>query len=126
MATKKATASRKSTTSRSEGSTGTRTRRRSGEDRHSSERKRQSPVEVAKQAARQLVQLTGREPEGVTGLTRTDEGWRVEIEVTETHRFPDTTDVLAVYEVDVDTRGNLVGYSRGRRYLRGRQDGEGQ
>ena len=124
MATKKATSSSKPTSSRSEGSTGT--RRRSSEDRKPSERQHESPVEVAKQAARQLVQLTGREPEGVTGLVRTDEGWRVEIEVTETHRFPDTADVLAVYEVDVDTKGNLVGYSRGRRYLRGRQDGEGQ
>ncbi len=86
---------------------------------------RPSPAQIAKKAAHHLTELIGREPEGVTGLTRTtDEGWRVEIEVVETRRIPDTTDVIALYEVDVDSQGELVGYSRTRRYVRGRQNDE--
>jgi hypothetical protein len=55
----------------------------------------------------------------VTGLERTDDGWKVQVEVVEVRRIPDTTDVLALYEVDVDPRGELMGYRRLRRYSRG-------
>jgi hypothetical protein len=81
--------------------------------------KRASGVSVSAGAARQLLELTGRQAEGVTGLERTDEGWRVEVEVVEVRRIPDTTDVLALYEVTLDEDGELEGYRRLRRYGRG-------
>jgi hypothetical protein len=81
--------------------------------------KRASGVSVAAGAARQLLELTGRQAEGVTGLERTDEGWRVEVEVVVVRRIPDTTDVLALYEVTLDEDGELEGYRRLRRYGRG-------
>ena len=59
------------------------------------------------------------EAEGVTGLERTDDGWKVQVEVVEVRRIPDTTDVLALYEVEVDEHGELEGYRRVRRYTRG-------
>jgi hypothetical protein len=78
-----------------------------------------SPAELARSAARELADLVGREPEGVVSLERTDDGWRVGVEVVETRRVPDTADVLAEYTVDVDEQGKLVGYHRSRRYTRG-------
>jgi hypothetical protein len=81
--------------------------------------KRKSGVAVAAGAAQQLLELTGRQAEGVTGLERTDDGWRVEVEVVEVRRIPDTTDVLALYEVTLDEDGELEGYRRLRRYGRG-------
>ena len=78
---------------------------------------------VAVEASRQLTELTGRAPEAVTGVSRSDDGWRVQLEVLEVRRIPDTTDVLAAYEVDLDPDGDLVGYRRSRRYVRGRPDG---
>jgi hypothetical protein len=39
--------------------------------------------------------------------------------VVEVHRIPDTSDVLAVYEVTTDRRGRLQSYHRARRYSRG-------
>lgn len=80
---------------------------------------RMSGPQVAASAARQLLELTGREAEGVTGLSRTDDGWRVQVEMVEVHRIPNTTDVLALYEVEVDEKGDLQGYRRIRRYARG-------
>lgn len=74
---------------------------------------------IASEAARQLEELTGREVEGVVGLSRTDEGWTVEVEVLEVRRIPETTDVLAIYEITVDEDGDLEGYRRLRRYVRG-------
>jgi hypothetical protein len=81
--------------------------------------RRMSGGAVAERAARQLLELTGREAEGVTGLQRTDDGWRVKVEVVELRRVPETTDLLALYEVDVDPRGDLQGYRRLERYSRG-------
>jgi gas vesicle protein GvpO len=81
--------------------------------------KRASASQVAAQAAQQLLELTGKGVEGVTGLERTDDGWKVHVEVVEVRRIPDTTDVLALYEVQVDEDGDLMGYRRVRRYARG-------
>jgi hypothetical protein len=81
--------------------------------------KRPTAIKVAQSAARQLLELTGREAEGVTGLERTDDGWKVIVEVVEVRRIPDTTDVLALYEVAVDEDGDLESYRRLRRYTRG-------
>ena len=81
--------------------------------------KRKSGMDAAAEAARQLLQLTGKAAEGVTGFERTDDGWRVEVEVVEVRRIPDTSDVLALYELDVDEDGELEGYRRLRRYSRG-------
>jgi hypothetical protein len=53
-------------------------------------------------------------------VQRSDEGWQVGVEVVESHRIPDTTDIMAVYEADLDTAGELVGYRRVERYARGR------
>ena len=82
-------------------------------------RRRPSGAKVAREAARQLVELTGKEAEGVVGLERTEDGWTVQVEVLELRRVPNTTDVLATYEVTLDEQGELEGYQRRARYVRG-------
>jgi hypothetical protein len=81
--------------------------------------KRPTALKVAQSAAAQLLELAGRQAEGVTGIQRTDDGWKVLVEVVEVRRIPDTTDILALYEVTVDEDGDLEGYRRLRRYARG-------
>ena len=76
-------------------------------------------TQVAAQAARELLELTGKGAEGITGLERSDDGWTVQVEVVEVRRIPDTTDVLALYEIQTDDHGSLQGYRRIRRYARG-------
>jgi hypothetical protein len=75
-------------------------------------------VDAARRAAEQLAQLTGRPIEGVLGLRQGDEGWEVTLEVLELRRIPDSTDVLATYEISLDTNGELREYHRARRYAR--------
>ena len=43
--------------------------------------KRATASQVAARAAQQLLELTGKGVEGVTGLERTDDGWKVHVEV---------------------------------------------
>ena len=115
VAAEKSTTSRK-TTKKSAAKKGTSER---GSAPRASAPKRTTGSQVAASAGRQLLELTGREAEGVTGLEKTDDGWKVQIEVVEVRRIPDTTDVLALYEVEVDSDGDLQGYRRVRRYGRG-------
>jgi hypothetical protein len=103
---------------RSESSQGNDSSGRGDAPRAEAGRKLTAP-KIAAMAAQQLLQLTGREVEGVTGLQRTDDGWVVEVEVVEVRRIPETTDVLALYELTVDSDGDLEGYRRLRRYGRG-------
>lgn len=95
-----------------------------GGPREDGERPTRSRTLPAARAARlamsQVAELTGREPESVTSLERADGGWKVDVEVVETRRIPDSADVLAIYEAELDEDGELVAYRRTRRYPRGR------
>ena len=72
--------------------------------------------QVVQAARHQLVEITGRPAYSVSGLTRTDEGWTVRVDLVELERIPPSTSVLASYEVDLDQDGELLGYERTRRY----------
>ncbi len=79
-------------------------------------------ADAAQAGLQQVAVLTGREPEGVVSLEPAEGGWVVGVEVVEDHRIPSSTDVLALYEAELDENGELVGYSRTRRYGRGTKD----
>lgn len=81
-------------------------------------RKGPKPMALARLAARQLEQVSGRRVDGVSGIERTEEGWRVGLDLVESARIPPSTDVLGAYEVIVDDDGDLVRYERLRRYIR--------
>lgn len=83
-----------------------------------------SAAEAARCAARQVAEFTGRDPEAVVAIERIDHGWRIGVEVVETRRIPDSADILAIYETDLDAGGGLVSYRRVRRYSRGRTQEE--
>lgn len=53
-------------------------------------------------------------------IERVEHGWRIGVEVVETRRVPDSADILAIYETELDGSGGLVSYRRVRRYSRGR------
>lgn len=112
--TKKTTAKKATRKSSSSGS-----RRSSDAPRAESRPGKVTATRVAGAAVEQLGQLAGKEVEGVTGVERTDDGWTVQVEVLELRRIPSTTDVLAVYEVTLDEDGDLEGYQRQQRYVRG-------
>lgn len=93
-------------------------------DEHGGRKQSFGAKEIARRAMEQVVELTGREADGVTALERTDEGWRVGVEIVETRRIPDSADILATYEVELDGSGELAGYRRLRRYPRSQVDRE--
>jgi hypothetical protein len=86
------------------------------------EREKIRPTRAASAALEQISELTGREAQGVVSLEPCDAGWVVGIEILEDRRVPSSADVLALYEVEVDSRGELTSYARRRRYSRGKSD----
>ncbi|WP_334172128.1 gas vesicle protein GvpO, partial [Sinomonas sp.] len=84
-----------------------------------------STTRLAQSAVAQLQQLTTRDIEAVVGMSRNENGnLTVILEVVESAHFPDSADIMAEYSVEVDPQGDLVGYSRGPRYQRGRPSGK--
>jgi gas vesicle protein GvpO len=80
-------------------------------------------ADAASAGLRQILQLTGKEPEGVTGVAPSDDGWVVGVEVVEDRRVPSSADILATYEAEIDPEGDLAAYRRIKRYSRARGDG---
>jgi hypothetical protein len=78
--------------------------------------------------ARELLhELSGAEVESVSAVDRTHDGWRVTLETVEVRRVPDSMDVMATYDVELDGDGDLVRYERRRRYARAQSDhGDGR
>jgi hypothetical protein len=73
----------------------------------------------------QIAELTGKQPEGVTGVERDEDGWQVTVEVVEDRRIPSSSDLLATYQTLLTEDGELTSYRRIRRYNRGRGDDGG-
>jgi hypothetical protein len=81
--------------------------------------------EAAELARQYIAEMTDREPVQMTSVAPTEDGWLVEVEVIEDRRIPSSSDILALYEAELDMDGELLSYRRIRRYLRG-QTGNGR
>jgi hypothetical protein len=75
--------------------------------------------QVLERAQSEFVKLGKKPADGVTGLSKTDEGWAVSLEALERKAIPDTMDVLGLYELRLDDKGNLLGLDRKKLRKRG-------
>ena len=96
-----------------------------GEQQQEHERRGAAPQDAkatVDQAREQLEALLNRPVESVSAFERTHDGWLVTLEVVEVSRIPESTDVLASYEMELDEDRNLMRYARVRRYHRSQAD----
>jgi hypothetical protein len=88
-------------------------------ERAGTSRRGPSGEKAARLATDYVATMTGKEPEGIVSLEQADGGgWVIGVEVVETRRIPDSTDILAVYEAELDAENELVAYRRVKRYSR--------
>lgn len=80
---------------------------------------RLSAAELGRAALTTVEELTGYQPEAVTGLEWDGEFWQITVDALELGRIPNTTDVLGSYMVQLDDQGTLHGYKRMGRFVRG-------
>lgn len=76
------------------------------------------PVAATRSVMSQMSELTGAAAASVSELAHADEGWRMCVELVELERIPQSTSILATYEVIADRDGNVRSYRRLRRYVR--------
>ncbi|HZT92508.1 MAG TPA: gas vesicle protein GvpO [Gaiellaceae bacterium] len=81
---------------------------------------------IVETARRVLRDLQGADAESVSSVRRGGGGWVVGLEVVEVRRIPDSTDVLATYEVELDGDGAVLRFERVRRYHRSEADRGGR
>ena len=82
-----------------------------------------SLADLARTVGEQLAEITGRPVSGVSAVRRTDDGWRLCLDVVEVERVPASTSLLATYEVEVDAEGRVLACERIRRFHRSAVDG---
>jgi hypothetical protein len=73
--------------------------------------------------ARENIAIMGKkQDEGVTSLSRREDGWTVCVEELERKGIPDTMDILGLYEINLNNEGDLLSVER--KKLRKRGDTE--
>jgi len=78
---------------------------------------------AVRRAIEYIASFTGKDPIAATSVEPTESGWVVGVEILEESRIPSTSDMLALYEVELDLGGELLAYRRTQRYRRGQSDG---
>jgi hypothetical protein len=79
--------------------------------------------EVIMKARGHIATLGKKHDEGVTCLSKVENGWTVCIEELERKGIPDTMDILGLYEISLNDEGDLL--SAERKNLRKRGDTTG-
>lgn len=96
--------------------------RRQSRPRPPAEKHELNAADAGREGLRQITELTGKEPEGVSGVEPTEDGWLVTAEMLDDKRIPSTADLLSSYEIEMGLEGELLSYRRLRRYARGREE----
>lgn len=78
-----------------------------------------SMMELIKKARAELKMITGSDVERVCGMEPTGDGWQLQMEVVEVSRTPNTQDLLALYDVQLDSEGSVLGFDRVAHRIRG-------
>lgn len=76
-------------------------------------------IAVQKTVRSNTADLVGHELDSVTEISERDGAWRAVVDVVERPSIPDTQDILARYEIDLDESGSITGFRRLDRYRRG-------
>jgi hypothetical protein len=75
--------------------------------------------EVITKARGHITTMGKKSDEGITSLCKREDGWTVCIEVVERKGIPDTTDILGLYEINMNNEGEFLGVERKKMRKRG-------
>ena len=75
--------------------------------------------EVITKARGHIATMGKKSDEGVTNLSKREDGWTVSIEVVERKGIPDTMDILGLYEMILNDEGDLTSLERKKLRKRG-------
>lgn len=76
-------------------------------------------LEIQEKVVPQIRKLLNKEPEGISLLEKTNEGWRVLCDVLDKKAVPETYDLLKVYEFMADKEAKVTSFKQLRKIRRG-------
>ncbi len=76
-------------------------------------------MEVEKKILPEIKELLKKEPETISSVEKTKEGWIVQCEILEKKSVPETFDLLKVFEFKLDGNAKIIGYKQLKKIRRG-------
>lgn len=76
-------------------------------------------IEVQKKIFPEIKELIKKEPESISLIEKTKEGWRIECEVLEKKSVPETYDLLRIYEFKLDKNAKITEFKQLKKVRRG-------
>ena len=76
-------------------------------------------TEVGKKVFPEIKELLKKEPETISSIEKTKEGWIVQCDVLEKKSVPETFDLLKIYEFRLDSNAKITGYKQLKKIRRG-------
>jgi len=68
--------------------------------------------EIIRKVKDEIPKLVNLKLNSVVGIVKTEDGWKVTVEMVEKESIPSSMDLLGIYEVAVDREGNILGLER--------------
>jgi len=76
-------------------------------------------LEVQEKVIPQIKKLIRKEPESISFLEKTQDGWTVNCDVLEKKSVPETYDLLKILEFKLDKNANVISFKQLRKVRRG-------
>lgn len=76
-------------------------------------------IEVQKKVLPEIKELLKKDPETISSVEKTNEGWVIQCEVLEKKSVPETFDLLKIFEFELDKDGKIKGFKQLKKIRRG-------
>lgn len=76
-------------------------------------------IEIQKKALPEIKNLLKKEPEAISSIEKTKDGWVIQCDVLEKKSIPETYDLLKIFEVKLNNYGKITGFKQIKKIRRG-------
>lgn len=76
-------------------------------------------TEIQKKTMPEITEILKKEPESISSIEKTKDGWIIQCDVLERKSVPDTFDLLKIFEFRLDNNAKITGFKEIRKKRRG-------
>lgn len=76
-------------------------------------------LEIQEKVVPQIRKLLNKEPESISSIEKTNEGWKVSCDVLDKKSIPETYDLLKIFEFVTDKEAKVISFKQLKKIRRG-------
>jgi len=76
-------------------------------------------IEIQRKALPQITELLKQEPEIISSIEKSKDGWILQCDVLEKKSIPETFDILKIFEFKFDNEAKVIGFKQLKKIRRG-------